>query len=89
MLKALYKQVIKISIYKNYSLSKSYIIYYIILIEISNDFKTRLFKKYIKNKQWVKILWVIKIVEETNILDRFKEVFLLIYDFIIKIRDSS
>ena len=51
MLKALYKQVIKISIYKNYSLSKSYIIYYIILIEISNDFKTRLFKKYIKNKQ--------------------------------------
>ena len=56
VLKALYEQVLKII--KNFSLreEKSFseklsIIYYIIFVKMFDDFKSRLFFKYIKNKQ--------------------------------------
>ena len=57
MLKALYEQAVKviaslvnIAAHKNSSLSEPYANYHITLIEMSNDFKARLFKEYAKDK---------------------------------------
>ena len=57
VLKALYKQILKIikndfSFKKEKSfLEKSFIIYYITFIKMFDDFKSHLFFKYIKNKR--------------------------------------
>ena len=65
VLKTLYEQVVKIindfSFRKEKSFfEKLFIIYYITLMKMFDDFKSRLLFEYIKNEQWNKILGVIQ-----------------------------
>ena len=78
-----------IAAHKDSPLSKSYISYHITLIEMSDDFKTRLFKEYAKDEQWSKILRIIKIIEKIDASDRSEEISLSIYDSIIETEDLS
>ena len=65
VLKVLYEQILKI-IKNNFSsekkktfLQKLSIIYHVTFVKMFDDFKSRLFFKYIKNEQWNKILEII------------------------------
>ena len=43
--------------------------YYITLIKMSEDFKSRLMKAYVKDKQWNRILKVLKRAEKEALSD--------------------
>ena len=45
-------------------------IFYIIFVEMANDFKTRLKKLYRENKQWKRILNFVNFKNETAITDK-------------------
>ena len=66
---------------------KLFVIYYVILVEMFNDFKSRLLFEYIKNKQWNKILEVIQKTAEKTTSDQFEKTFL--QNFIIAKKVSS
>ena len=94
MLKALYEQAVKvtaslvnIAAHKNSPLLEPCASYHITLIEMSDDFKTRLFKEYVKDKQWSKVLRVIKTIEKIDTSDRSKEISLSIHDPVIETED--